>query len=135
MAKPSPVRPHHRALSYVKLALQIVTGIYLFTALMVWLSQSRMIFRPTRPITATPDQFGLPYEDITFQAADGVRLNGWFVPTPEARGVMLLFHGNGGNISNRMDTLAIFHRLGLSTFIIDYRGYGRSEGTLSEGGT
>ncbi len=50
-------------------------------------------------------------------------------------GVILFFHGNGGNISHRLGSLEMFHRLGLSTFIIDYRGYGQSEGSPSEQGT
>ncbi len=49
---------------------------------------------------------------------------------------MILFcHGNGGNISHRLDSIQLFHRLGLSTFIFDYRGYGLSEGSPAEKGT
>jgi fermentation-respiration switch protein FrsA (DUF1100 family) len=47
----------------------------------------------------------------------------------------LFCHGNGGNISHRLDSLVIFHRLGLNVFIFDYRGYGRSRGRPSEQGT
>ncbi|NNG14116.1 MAG: alpha/beta hydrolase, partial [Gammaproteobacteria bacterium] len=43
-------------------------------------------------------------------------------------------HGNGGNISHRGDSLAIFHRLGFNVFIFDYRGYGRSDGVPGERG-
>ncbi|NIM70493.1 MAG: alpha/beta fold hydrolase, partial [Xanthomonadales bacterium] len=67
--------------------------------------------------------------------ADGVRLHGWFVPAPGARSTLLFLHGNAGNISHRLDSIAIFHELGLDTLIIDYRGYGRSEGRPSEAGT
>ncbi|HUJ70827.1 MAG TPA: alpha/beta fold hydrolase, partial [Verrucomicrobiae bacterium] len=48
---------------------------------------------------------------------------------------VLLFHGNAGNISHRLEKLRILHDLGVNTFIIDYRGYGRSEGTPNEQGT
>jgi fermentation-respiration switch protein FrsA (DUF1100 family) len=64
-----------------------------------------------------------------------MRLDGWFVPAEHPRGVLLFFHGNAGNISHRLGSLQIFHDLGLSTFIFDYRGYGRSEGKVSEQGT
>ena len=47
---------------------------------------------------------------------------------------MLFFHGNGGNISHRGDSIAIFHRLGLNVLIIDYRGYGMSGGFPTEEG-
>jgi len=49
--------------------------------------------------------------------------------------VILFCHGNAGNISHRLESIQIFHRLGLNVFIFDYRGYGRSEGKPSEIGT
>ena len=78
---------------------------------------------------------GLAYEDIYFKTADDIELNGWFIPAEGARKTLLFFHGNGGNISHRLDSLNILHGLGLSVFIIDYRGYGQSQGTTSEQGT
>lgn len=104
----------------------------------VFLLQSRMIYLPNMPsraVTATPDQVGLAYEPVTFAAEDGVELDGWFLPAERPRGVLLFFHGNAGNISHRFESLQIFHDLGLSTFIFDYRGYGRSGGKTSEQGT
>ncbi|MHC4563076.1 MAG: alpha/beta hydrolase [Planctomycetota bacterium] len=124
-----------KILRVVWLIVRIVTGVYVLSALLLYVMQSRYIYYPTPDIEATPDLIGLPYEDLTFKAADGVTLTGWFVPAEKARGVVLLFHGNGGNIGHRIDTLGIFNSLGLSTFIIDYRGYGRSEGKPSEKGT
>ncbi len=94
------------------------------------------IFHPDPQIMATPAMVGLVYEDIYFQTADGLRLNGWFVPGADPDGVMIWFHGNAGNISHRVDNLRRFHEeTGLSIFIFDYREYGRSEGSVSEEGT
>ena len=56
-------------------------------------------------------------------------------PGPQARGTLLYLHGNGGNIGDRLDRIAVFRRLGLNTLIIDYRGYGASSGEPSEAGT
>jgi fermentation-respiration switch protein FrsA (DUF1100 family) len=49
--------------------------------------------------------------------------------------VLLFCHGNAGNIAGRIRSLRLFHDLGLSVLIFDYRGYGRSEGRPSEAGT
>src|SRR5690606_33498765 len=57
------------------------------------------------------------------------------VPAPEARGAVLLAHGNAGSIAMRVDYIPLFHRLGYSVLLFDYRGYGRSEGKPSEEGT
>ncbi|MDH3639287.1 MAG: alpha/beta hydrolase, partial [Gammaproteobacteria bacterium] len=64
-----------------------------------------------------------------------VRLHGWFSPATGAHHTVLFLHGNGGNISHRLDSLRIFNQLGLNTLIIDYRGYGLSTGSPSEAGT
>ncbi len=54
---------------------------------------------------------------------------------PQSRGTVLLFHGNAGNISHRLEYLSMLYRLGYSSFIFDYRGYGKSSGSPSEQGT
>ncbi len=94
------------------------------------------VFFPERRLVATPADFGLPYEEVSFRAEDGVPLHGWFVPGDEGAPALLFFHGNAGNISHRIHNLRLFReRLGVSVFIFDYRGYGKSEGTPSEKGT
>jgi fermentation-respiration switch protein FrsA (DUF1100 family) len=82
----------------------------------------------------TPDQRGLAYEDIIFETQDKVKLNGWFLPGNQKSPYFLFCHGNAGNISHRIDNLILLHRIGLSVFIFDYRGYGKSTGKISEAG-
>ena len=116
----------------------IYLPILLYVGVALWLrwNEPRMLYYPDRQIEQTPDHAGLKYEDVTLTTSDGVRINGWFVPgTDEPRLTVLLFHGNAGNISHRLEKLRILHDLGVNTFIIDYRGYGRSEGTPNEQGT
>lgn len=116
----------------------IFIGLYVVFAIVLMLFQSRLIFFPnfpTREVKYTPDEIGLSYEVVWFETTDGVKLSGWFIPAEKPRGVILFCHGNAGNISHRLESIQIFHRLGLSTFIFDYRGYGQSEGKASEKGT
>ncbi|MCZ6537834.1 MAG: alpha/beta hydrolase [Gammaproteobacteria bacterium] len=110
---------------------------YVLLALMLFLFQEKMVFLPNMPgrtLTATPKDAGFDFEDVTLETSDGLKLHGWYVPAAQARGVVLFLHGNAGNISHRLDSIAIFHELGLDTLIIDYRGYGRSQGKPSERG-
>ena len=93
------------------------------------------IYFPERDVQADPSQFGLVYEEVTFTASDGVELHGWFVPGRSSV-TLLWFHGNAGNISHRLDNLKLLrNELGVSVFLFDYRGYGRSQGRPSERGT
>ena len=90
---------------------------------------------PERSFRGTPEHVGLVFEDIFPVASDGVRLHGWHMPGGSEDVVWLIFHGNGGNISVRLDQYAEIHRrYDASIFAIDYRGYGRSEGGPSETG-
>jgi fermentation-respiration switch protein FrsA (DUF1100 family) len=77
---------------------------------------------------------GLPLEDVWFQSADGTRLFGWYVEARADTGVLLWCHGNAGSVIHRLENLRELYRLGLSIFIFDYRGYGRSQGKPSEDG-
>lgn len=70
---------------------------------------------------------GLPLEDVWFQASDGVRLFGWYAETAADRPIILWSHGNAGNIINRLENLKFLYQIGLSVFLFDYRGYGRSQ--------
>ena len=102
----------------------------------IYLMQGRMLYLanvPGRELTARPADVGLDYEDVWIETEDGVRLHGWYVPGESSR-TLLFFHGNAGNISHRIDSIRQFHSLGLSIFIIDYRGYGRSGGKTNEQG-
>ena len=117
--------------------LRILAVAYGGFALVLYLFQSHLVFYPEtgREMIATPAQVGLPYEDIQLTTDDGLSLHGWFIPAPQARGTVLFLHGNAGNISHRIDSLQMFHRLGYSTLIFDYRGYGNNDGSPSEQGT
>jgi fermentation-respiration switch protein FrsA (DUF1100 family) len=72
-------------------------------------------------------QSGLPLEEVWFQSSDGVQLFGWYVEAAADRPVMLWCHGNAGNIINRLDNLRLLYQMGLSVFLFDYRGYGKSQ--------
>jgi fermentation-respiration switch protein FrsA (DUF1100 family) len=96
--------------------------------------ENHFLYFPDKDLTMTPTNVRLPFEEVTFPAADGTLLHGWFVPGDKQKPVVLFFHGNAGNISHRVDNILRLNRLGLSVFIFDYRGYGRSAGEPSEPG-
>lgn len=118
--------------------LLYAASLYGAVLLLLFVFQPRLLYYPNLPsrdVTATPEDIGLSYEAVAIVTEDRVRLDGWFIPAQDARGVLLFFHGNAGNISHRLDSLKIFSDLRLSVLIFDYRGYGRSDGEPSEQGT
>lgn len=113
----------------ILIAVFLILGVFYFRYI-----ELRSIFYPMRNIETTPRSVGLDYEEIYCPTEDGISLNGWLVKSPGAKSTLLFFHGNAGNISHRLDKIALFYKLGINTFIIDYRGYGKSEGRPSEEG-
>ncbi len=94
--------------------------------------QSRMIYFPSKDIHSTPGELGLEYEDVQLEPAAGARIHGWWIPTDNSRGTVIFFHGNAGNIGDRLDSIKEFNGLGLDICIFDYRGYGKSSGRPNE---
>ncbi|MFC1939927.1 alpha/beta hydrolase [Chloroflexota bacterium] len=112
-----------------------IAGVYVAFAGYLFIFQSSYVYYPERTLTTDPGNIGLSFENVSFETTDGLKLSGWFIPCEGARGVILFCHGNAGNICHRLDSIQIFHQLGLSVFIFDYRGYGLSDGKPSESGT
>jgi fermentation-respiration switch protein FrsA (DUF1100 family) len=103
---------------------------------MFWeFSEKGIVFFPDPYLVGTPADYGLKFEDVFFEAADGVKLHGWWVPKAGAP-VFVWFHGNAGNISHRLENIKLLHDLvEVQVFIFDYREYGRSQGRISREGT
>ena len=101
--------------------------------------EHNQVFHPTRVLEASGADLGRPFEDVFFRSKDGIQLNGWFFPantnSPRGSIVILVCHGNGGNISHRLDMAAALLATGVNVFLFDYRGYGRSQSYPSEEGT
>jgi len=92
------------------------------------------IFYPDPSLETVPTDWGLNYEDVSFEASDGTKLHGWFFPLPDKEPTILFCHGNAGNISHRIENVKLLVDYGLQVFIYDYRGYGKSGGKPSEAG-
>jgi fermentation-respiration switch protein FrsA (DUF1100 family) len=95
-----------------------------------------LVYFPDRELYGDPADVGLAFTDLTVPTEDGERLHAWWIPTraTSARGHVLFFHGNAGNVSHRLEHAALLAAAGLDVLLVDYRGYGRSTGRPSEEG-
>jgi fermentation-respiration switch protein FrsA (DUF1100 family) len=121
-----------------RVVLQIILVLALLYAaacLAAFLLQKRLVYFPGPPGGTTPADAGMRFEDLTLTTSDRVRVHGWLLPAAHARGVVLVCHGNAGSIAQRLPAARAFLAMGLSVLLLDYRGYGRSEGSPSEEGT
>ena len=110
----------------------LIFAAWLLLCFALWHFQHQSIYHPSPEHVASPDDMGLQYEDVYLQTDDGVLIHSWYIPSVGAENTLYFLHGNAGNISHRLESIGIFHRLGLNVFIIDYHGYGKSKGRPGE---
>jgi fermentation-respiration switch protein FrsA (DUF1100 family) len=120
-----------RALRPVGLVALIGIGLLLFGQRIV----ESIIFQPSPGIEYPPARFGIDAEETWLTTEDGVRIHSFFLPAAQAASRAVLFlHGNAGNASHRLPNAALLAALGADVLLLDYRGYGASEGSPSEAG-
>lgn len=98
--------------------------------------ENRLIFFPPRYPQgfSSPEAHGLQLEEVWIVARDGVRLNAWFLAQPASRTAILWLHGNAENVGMGLDHMRAISKLGVNVLALDYRGYGKSEGSPDEAG-
>lgn len=113
-----------------------ILALLLLYAVFLVACEDRIIYHPYKYPEGiwNPSEFNVTVEDVFFQARDGTRLHGWYIPSPNAQATLLWFHGNAGNLTHRLENIRQLQPLNLNIFIFDYRGYGKSEGKPSEAG-
>ncbi|MEG3840516.1 alpha/beta fold hydrolase [Microcoleus sp. herbarium14] len=123
---------------------KILAIAYIASSILLFVLQTRFIFQPTAIVQKTPDAFNIAYEEvwlpITNKSGKIEKLHGWWIPAqsppqpPLVRGefkqVLLYLHGRGFNIGANINQSYRFQQLGFSVLLIDYRGYGRSQGSF-----
>jgi hypothetical protein len=117
------------------LAIAVAAGL-LLTVVGIRLFENSFIYFPPRfpEGFAPPELYGLHVEDVWLTTLDKVRVNAWYLPSPASEKVLLWFHGNAENIAYGLEHLLFYSRLAVNVLAVDYRGYGKSEGSPGEAG-
>jgi fermentation-respiration switch protein FrsA (DUF1100 family) len=122
----------------VKMLAKLLAVCLLLFFMLRWFEHAQ-VYHPDRIMTASGAELGRPFEDVWFKAKDHIELNGWFFPgntnSSRASIAVLICHGNAGNVGHRLNMCQALLDSGVSVFVFDYRGYGRSQGRPSEEGT
>lgn len=116
--------------------LATAAAIYLTLVVLLLVFENKIIFLPNLPgrLTGNWNPPGLPVEDAWLTASDGTRLHAWWIAAPAAEFTFVMFHGNAANLANRADIYRFIGSLPANVLAVEYRGYGKSEGSPSEAG-
>jgi len=122
-----------------KLAMTLAMGVaaaLLLIVLGIRLFENTFIYFPPRFPRgfSPPDPYALHVEDVWLTTLDKVRLNAWYLPNPASEKVLLWFHGNAENIGQGLEHLRFYSHLAVNVLAVDYRGFGKSEGSPDETG-
>ena len=125
-------------LKRVGLVLVAALAIFIFGWAPYWLAGlatiRRFTYNDKENAGLTPKSFELPYEDVSFNAPDGVTLKGWWVPAPEARGTVVLVHGLNRSRIEMVKKVPFLHKQGWNALLFDLRHHGESGGSASSFG-
>jgi uncharacterized protein len=107
------------------------TAALLLAAAFLASCRSLWLYFPDRTLHRTPADLGLEYSELRI-GREETSINAWWIPRGGGRYTVLFCHGNAGNISTHVGKAKLLHECGFSVLIFDYRGYGTSEGSVSE---
>jgi uncharacterized protein len=109
----------------------ILPAVYVLVCIVLYFFQEHLLFFPEKTDKNKNLQFSESFKESSFQMSDGIALNGVLFKSNKAKGLIFYLHGNGGSISSWSDVSKVYTSLGYDLFLLDYRGYGKSEGAIS----
>ncbi|MDR0355523.1 MAG: alpha/beta hydrolase [Deltaproteobacteria bacterium] len=124
-----------RRLSFKKILTRTLVAVAVTFALLlgaVFLFKNKIIFFPSKEFSNHISKTSWPFEDVWLTGTNGRKFNSWYLPADADAPVVLLFHGNAGNLELMIGRIMLYHQLGYGVMAVDYEGFGLSEGSPSE---
>jgi uncharacterized protein len=120
-----------RALKFVFFTISsLLIAIYLLMVSYVYFNQAAMVFNATKLSNDYQFNYNQKFEEINIPSFDGKKLNGLLFKSEQSKGLIFYLHGNAGNLSTWGSIAETYTSLGYDIFILDYRGFGKSEGII-----
>jgi uncharacterized protein len=126
---PSTINP----VVFLKIVAYIIIGLYVTCIFLLYLFQTKIIFHPGSLAKSFPFRLDQNGQEVFIETKDKEIINGLFYRGSK-NSVILYFHGNAGDLSGWQFVAEDFTQVGFNVLIIDYRGYGKSTGAISENG-
>lgn len=111
--------------------IKVIVGLYVILCLGLYLFQENLIFFPQKLAENHQFKFANDFEELTCQTSDGTSLNGLLFKSDSSKGLVFYLHGNAGSLASWGNVANAYTTLNYDVFILDYRGYGKSEGEIS----
>ncbi|WP_426060537.1 alpha/beta fold hydrolase [Hymenobacter sp. B1770] len=113
------------------LVFSIVLVLYVALCCVLYFKQESLLFFPNQLRADYEFRFSGDFEERWIPTPDGPRLHGLLFRAPQSKGLVFYLHGNGGALDSWGEAADTYTRLGYHVFMLDYRGYGKSEGKIT----
>lgn len=111
--------------------LPIALVLYMMACGLLFVFQEKLIFFPQKLDNAYQFNFDHPFREINISTHDGILLNGLLFTADSSKGLIFYLHGNAGSLSRWGEVAKTYTDMRYDVFILDYRGYGKSQGSIS----
>ncbi len=111
--------------------LKIVAGLYIIVLGLLFFFQEKLIFFPQKLEKNYKFSFDQKFEEINITTKDNKLLNGVLFKSDSSKGLIFYLHGNAGSLSSWGEVAKTYTDLNYDVFMLDYRGYGKSEGSIN----
>jgi len=111
--------------------LKVIAGLYIILCVSLYFFQEKLIFFPQQLEKNYQFNFGQNFDELNFKTSDGKLLNGLLFKSDSTKGLIFYLHGNAGSLNSWGNVAKTYTELNYDVFILDYRSYGKSEGTIN----
>lgn len=111
--------------------LKLIVGLYIILCGIFYFFQEKLIFFPQKLEQNYQFNFTQEFQELNFKTSDEKTLNGLLFKSKNTKGLIFYLHGNAGSLSSWGDVAKTYTDLNYDVFILDYRGYGKSEGVIN----
>ena len=110
----------------------LVSGFYIVLCVFLYYFQEKLIFFPQRLSKSHQFKFDEKFDEMNIKSSDGALLNGLLFKADNSKGLIFYLHGNAGSLSLWGEVAKTYTDLNYDVFILDYRGYGKSDGSIED---
>ena len=111
--------------------LKLLLALFIIIPGLLFLFQEKLIFYPEKLDKNYQFSFDQKFAEINVRTIDGITLNGLLFKADSSKGLIFYLHGNAGSLSSWGEVAGTYTDLNYDVFMVDYRGYGKSEGSIS----
>lgn len=109
----------------------VLVALYVLICCLLFVYQEDIIFLPQKLNNNHQFTFATPFEEVYIKTEDNVLLHGLLFKANQSKGLIFYLHGNAGSLNNWGKVAQTYTDLNYDVFMLDYRGYGKSEGSIS----